>query len=370
MPFGNLEDEHRRVPFTDDECVQILHQSLSALVYLHGQPEPVAHRDIKPENILVKYRDPDCNPDHLHIKLSDFGLSKAGSLKTWCGTPSYLAPEVQDEDTPQRKYTTAVDIWSLGVVILRLAYELPYPGSGNGAWWCERIAEEANGWESEGLIDVVQRMLVVDPKGRCSAEAGFQDTSQLLASAQDRSATPTPASGAPGYSPAANSDLTSSSIDEEALYEIWRNLESDAPPPEATKETAATTKKRTARTSKTSSASSSRRNTKRHMSTTVPHPESVGYPEESAVYVGPQTTSEWSSLAADEYSDAADQQAPAVVAVGATETTPSLRSDFLAGDTAAYVPPQTDAYSQYTESNGSNGSYLAPAGKSYEELLA
>ncbi|KAI0815428.1 kinase-like domain-containing protein [Xylaria sp. FL0064] len=77
MPFGNLEDEHKRAHFSQDECLVIFYQSLSALAYLHGRSKPVAHRDLKPENILVQYRNVDQNPDYLHVKLSDFGLSNA-----------------------------------------------------------------------------------------------------------------------------------------------------------------------------------------------------------------------------------------------------------------------------------------------------
>ncbi|KAF3768224.1 hypothetical protein M406DRAFT_320820 [Cryphonectria parasitica EP155] len=90
MPLGNLEDQHQAAPFSYEECVVILHQSASAIMYLHGRPAPVAHRDIKPANILVQHRDPGRNA--LHIKLSDFGLAKAGSsLKT--GLPhGYVLP--------------------------------------------------------------------------------------------------------------------------------------------------------------------------------------------------------------------------------------------------------------------------------------
>lgn len=103
---------------------------LSALVYyIYGLSQPVMHCDIKPENIPVKHRDPDCNPNYLHVKLSDFGLSKTGSFKSFCGTPLYLAPEVQSDVVP-RKYLEAVDIWALGFIILRVAYDLPYPVPG------------------------------------------------------------------------------------------------------------------------------------------------------------------------------------------------------------------------------------------------
>ncbi len=57
------------------------------------------------------------------IKISDFGLSRIvgeGSfMKTFCGTPQYLAPEVLVESkagTPGG-YDKAVDLWSLGVIL-------------------------------------------------------------------------------------------------------------------------------------------------------------------------------------------------------------------------------------------------------------
>lgn len=194
MPFGNLEDQHAGVRFSYAECVAILHQGTSALRYLHGRREPVAHRDIKPENILVKHRDPSCNPNGLCIKLSDFGLAKIGnSLKTDCGSETYCPPEVWASRSGQR-YTRAVDIWSLGVVILRFAYALPYPGSGIGTEWCIKIVEEVNSWDSEDLVDLLQRMLVIDAEARYSAVNCYHEVSQLLVSSQDRSATPTPAS--------------------------------------------------------------------------------------------------------------------------------------------------------------------------------
>lgn len=58
--------------------------------------------------------------DDLHVKLADFGLAKIigeeSFTTTLCGTPSYVAPEIL-ADGRHRKYTKAVDIWSLGVVM-------------------------------------------------------------------------------------------------------------------------------------------------------------------------------------------------------------------------------------------------------------
>uniref|UniRef100_A0AAQ4PD13 non-specific serine/threonine protein kinase n=1 Tax=Gasterosteus aculeatus aculeatus TaxID=481459 RepID=A0AAQ4PD13_GASAC len=52
-----------------------------------------------------------------HIKITDFGLCKEGitdaaTMKTFCGTPEYLAPEVLEDND----YGRAVDWWGLGVV--------------------------------------------------------------------------------------------------------------------------------------------------------------------------------------------------------------------------------------------------------------
>ena len=52
-------------------------------------------------------------------KVADFGLAKIVSsmtmLKTMCGTPSYLAPEVVKGDA--EGYSVQVDSWSVGVIV-------------------------------------------------------------------------------------------------------------------------------------------------------------------------------------------------------------------------------------------------------------
>lgn len=72
------------------------------------------HRDIKPENILLMDED-------LTVKIGDFGLAKivgeASFTTTLCGTPSYVAPEILAHNGKARRYTKAVDIWSVGVVL-------------------------------------------------------------------------------------------------------------------------------------------------------------------------------------------------------------------------------------------------------------
>ncbi|OAR01743.1 hypothetical protein LLEC1_06505 [Akanthomyces lecanii] len=93
------------------EILQVLQQSLAGLSFAHGLG--VVHRDLKPANILVLSRNP------FRIKLADFGLAKdIGNLRTWCGTPDFMAPEILTDDG----YTAAVDIWSLGALVYDLLF--------------------------------------------------------------------------------------------------------------------------------------------------------------------------------------------------------------------------------------------------------
>lgn len=108
VPLKSLERQHAKRPLSGTEVVSILQHGLSALEYLQSLPRPIAHRDIKPASILVQSRNP------FYIKLADFGLPKASeSLHIACGIVKYWAPKVTSG-----RYTPAVDVWSLGVVML------------------------------------------------------------------------------------------------------------------------------------------------------------------------------------------------------------------------------------------------------------
>jgi serine/threonine-protein kinase Chk2 len=165
------------------------------LLYLHDRPEPLVHQGINPRNILVQYHDPGNNHKFLQIKLSDFGSSKTGGLRSFAGSETYLPPEALENGAP-RRHTPAADIWSLGLVILRLAYGLPSPGRGSDSQWCRKVVQEVKTRDSDDLIDILQHMLVIDPSGRHSAIACLQAVSQLLDASRTRSATPTPVASA------------------------------------------------------------------------------------------------------------------------------------------------------------------------------
>lgn len=52
--------------------------------------------------------------------MTDFGVSKlvdeGTMLRTFCGTPDYLAPEVL-KTAGCGTYTCVIDVWSLGVIL-------------------------------------------------------------------------------------------------------------------------------------------------------------------------------------------------------------------------------------------------------------
>lgn len=69
------------------------------------------HRDLKMTNILI-------DSSGL-VKIIDFGFAcpSKEKLKMYCGTPSYMAPEMVMKKS---YYGQAMDIWALGVVLFKM----------------------------------------------------------------------------------------------------------------------------------------------------------------------------------------------------------------------------------------------------------
>ena len=159
VELGSLVDEHRRARISCHETLVILRQAVGALAFLHGQG--YTHRDVKPDNILVKYRRP------LHVKLADFGLVQQNQLlRTCCGTNYYTAPEVWSGS-----YTPAIDIWSLGVIVLEYARGHPqYKEDVHPTQWCKDLVQAAKRTNDDPLVDLVcTNMLTLNPLERLSA---------------------------------------------------------------------------------------------------------------------------------------------------------------------------------------------------------
>ncbi|KAL1958927.1 hypothetical protein VTO42DRAFT_3480 [Malbranchea cinnamomea] len=114
--------KYLRHPFPEREAQLITGQLLRGLDYMHSSG--FTHRDLKPKNIFVVSKGPSW-----WVKIGDFGVSKEAEgsivLQTVVGTPSYLAPEILEiiiasGDEANFSYTSAVDMWSLGVIVCQL----------------------------------------------------------------------------------------------------------------------------------------------------------------------------------------------------------------------------------------------------------
>merc|ERR1711939_475339 len=157
---------------TEEETRKVFIQLFQATKYLHERG--IVHRDIKPENILLTDKD-------LHVKVADFGLAKIIGEEsfTWalCVTPSYVAPEIL-EDSRHRRYTRAVDVWSLGVVLYICLCGFPpfsdelntreNPYSLTQQIKTGRFDYPSPYWDSVGdpALDLIDRMLTVDVEKR------------------------------------------------------------------------------------------------------------------------------------------------------------------------------------------------------------
>ena len=120
MPHSSLDNYYAKISNQKNrlwkpkkiQAYKWIYELTQAVYFLHHCYYPIMHRDLKPSNILLN--------EDLHIKLTDFGLSRTIKKKhdkykmSGCtGTLRYMAPEVifnEGED-----YDLKIDIYSLAL---------------------------------------------------------------------------------------------------------------------------------------------------------------------------------------------------------------------------------------------------------------
>jgi cyclin-dependent kinase len=171
-----------------------LFQLLTGVAYCHHHR--VLHRDLKPQNLLIN-REGD-------LKLADFGLARAFGIPVRSYTHEvvtlwYRAPDVL---LGSRKYSTPVDVWSIGCIFAEMVNGTPlfkgtseetqldtifrhlgtpseatFPGVSDLPDWKEfpqypapeNLHNLVPKLDDEGL-DLLQSMLLYDPSRRVTAQ--------------------------------------------------------------------------------------------------------------------------------------------------------------------------------------------------------
>ncbi|KAL4647497.1 ankyrin repeat and protein kinase domain-containing protein 1 [Arapaima gigas] len=168
---------------------QMIHEVTMGMNYLHSLKPALLHLNLKPTNILLD--------DHLHVKISDFGLIKweeySSSMEfiehlSSRGNISYIPPEIftQSPDAPGTKY----DVYSFAIVMWEiLTQNKPYQGPNNMMKVIMKVSSgkrpsvekipDDKPQECDGMIDIMQRCWQQEPTGRPPFSETIKETEAL-----------------------------------------------------------------------------------------------------------------------------------------------------------------------------------------------
>lgn len=158
----------RRLPA--NEAKVIFRQIVEAVNYCHELN--IAHRDLKLENILID--------KNMNVKVIDFGFStvsnKGVASKVFCGTPSYMAPEI----VKNVEYVgQGADVWALGILLFVMTCGcFPFKGANDRELF--RKIENAKIVFPEGIDlmvqEVIRKILRKNPIDRPTCEQILNDS--------------------------------------------------------------------------------------------------------------------------------------------------------------------------------------------------
>jgi serine/threonine protein kinase len=175
-------------------------QLLKGMMFCHQRG--ILHRDLKPQNLLIDQQG--------NLKLADFGLARAVSVPVRLYTHEivtlwYRAPEVLLGSSSHGKYSSPVDMWSIGCIFAEMiTKQALFPGdceidelykifralgTPNDLVWpgvskFPNYKEKFPQWTPQPLstivpgasplaLDLLQKMLIYEPSQRISARAAL-----------------------------------------------------------------------------------------------------------------------------------------------------------------------------------------------------
>ena len=150
----------------EQRAKKLFSQIVKGISYCHKKN--IFHRDIKLENILVLKDDT--------VKIIDFGFgikcNRDTLQKLFCGTPSYMAPEIVKKDKYIACYS---DIWSLGVLFYALLFGIfPFKGKDDDELFAKIIEANLDFPDynplSEKIKQMFQKIFVHTPNQRISLD--------------------------------------------------------------------------------------------------------------------------------------------------------------------------------------------------------
>ncbi|XP_029519143.1 death-associated protein kinase 2-like [Oncorhynchus nerka] len=156
---------------TESDAIDFMKQILLGVGFMHNKQ--IGHFDLKPENIMLSDKMAP-NPD---IKIIDFGLAhclqSGEEYRCMSGTPQYISPEVINYEP----LSTAVDMWSIGVITYILLSGLsPFQGDTDEETLRNIIAlnykfdDHHFSMTSAMAKDFIQKLFVKDQNERMTAE--------------------------------------------------------------------------------------------------------------------------------------------------------------------------------------------------------